>query len=219
MVRRATTTTIVMGVVGEGRIAAIAGSPSGDVTQAYESALSIVAQEGWSERVVDLFALTSGDPRRNLTLLFLSLFSRLGRESRSPRRWSSDRLPLFLQRVAARRAPRLPVPVSRIAGVALFAVQIRVHPCAIAALALLCHFVGAFPVALGVEPQCAQQRWEPRGRALLFEVFRAGFLVEVHERLAASRSGPGAMEPGRAISLRPSCFRRIGPVMSRAPRS
>ena len=66
------------------------------------------------------------------------------------------RLPLLLQRPMEDRASRAAVPVGRVASVALFAVQVRMHPRAVAVVSGLGCLVRAVPVACAIALQSEQ---------------------------------------------------------------
>jgi hypothetical protein len=61
---------------------------------------------------------------------------------------------------------RLSIPIARIAAIAFFAVQVRMHPRTVTALIVLSKRVSAFPVPSRVPPQCSQ-RWRELCRRLV----------------------------------------------------
>lgn len=82
--------------------------------------------------------------------------------SRLPKRvrrgWSKaqqiagDAAPLGFERFPTDRLPRATVPVCRILVIAFLAMQVRVHPCSIAAFTFLRPVVRLLPVAPGIPP-------------------------------------------------------------------
>jgi hypothetical protein len=95
-----------------------------------------------------------------------------------------NRLPFRVERPSANGLARPAVPVSGVALIAFFAMQICVHPRSVLSFVLLCGFVRPLPIALCVKPQSGERVRESgwrlsRGEGLVKVV--EGHIADVNE--------------------------------------
>src|SRR5207247_1807117 len=76
------------------------------------------------------------------------------------------RSPFDVKRFPRDRAVRAPIPISRIAWVALFAVQVGVDPSCIRAFDILGDAMGRVPIAVAIVPERDEQGSQSRRRYL-----------------------------------------------------
>src|SRR6266852_1675782 len=95
-----------------------------------------------------------------------------------------DAEPLRVERFSANSFPRSTIPVSCVALIAFFAMEVGVNPRPVLSFVLLSRFVGSRPIALGMPPESSEGESEFRRRFGLRE--RLTKIVQGHVRYSVT---------------------------------